>query len=109
MSERYGLSRPVAADTRAAVLRVHGGDGPRVWDRLVLAAGSGKDLERLLAVMEVADPSTRMCGLAQRIRLVTCTSLAAHNAGYVPVADGRSVATVGVPPFVAGVLIPGRG
>ncbi|MEU4557913.1 hypothetical protein AB0F72_05970 [Actinoplanes sp. NPDC023936] len=75
----YGLSRPTVEDARAAVLRVHGGDGPRVWDELVRTAGSDLTLDRLLPVMTVADPTTRLCALALQIRLTSHTHLAAAH------------------------------
>ncbi|MEU8239949.1 hypothetical protein AB0C07_17020 [Actinoplanes missouriensis] len=75
----YGLSRPTVEDARAAVLRVHGGDGPRVWDQLVRTAGSDLTLERLLPVMAGADPITRLCGLALQIRVTSHTQLAAAH------------------------------
>ena len=74
----YGLRLPTVDDARAAVLRVHGGDGPRIWDGLAAAGAVG--LDRLLAAMEAADPTTRLCALALRIRVGTHAHLSvAHG------------------------------
>ncbi|WP_229072938.1 hypothetical protein [Actinoplanes sp. DH11] len=73
----YGLNRPTADDARAAVLRVHGDNGPQIWEQLVRAAGSDTSLDRLLPAMAAADPTTRLCALALRIRVTTHTELAA--------------------------------
>lgn len=80
----YGLARPTLDDARAAVHRVHGPDGPQVWSRLLHAAGmSGAEpdaLERLLPLMASADPVTRLCATALRIRSVSHDSLAVAHA-----------------------------
>jgi hypothetical protein len=73
----YGLVRPTIEDAREAVHRVHAGDGPQVWDHLVRAAGPGASLERLLPAMEAADPVTRLCALALRIRMTAHSELGA--------------------------------
>ncbi|BBH68152.1 hypothetical protein ACTI_48370 [Actinoplanes sp. OR16] len=73
----YGLARPTVDDIRAAVHRVHAGDGPRVWDQLVRTAGPDVTVERLLPAMQAADPTTRLCALALQIRVTAHTQLAA--------------------------------
>ncbi|GGN42512.1 hypothetical protein GCM10010109_73720 [Actinoplanes campanulatus] len=82
-SAPYGLSRPTLDDARAAVLRVHAGDGTRIWNDLLHAAGlTGNEpggLDRMLAVMHDADPSTRLCALAIKIRVTAHTQLAAAH------------------------------
>ncbi|WP_307798324.1 hypothetical protein [Actinoplanes flavus] len=82
-SAPYGLSRPDLDDARAAVLRVHAGDGPRVWNDLLHTAGlTGKEpggLDRMLVVMHGADPSTRLCALALKIRITAHTELTATH------------------------------
>ena len=83
-SQPYGLSRPTLEDARLAVHRAHAADGPRVWHQLLHAAGlSGSEpdaLERLLALMAAADPTTRLCATALRIRVVSHEHLsAAHS------------------------------
>jgi DNA-binding transcriptional LysR family regulator len=69
----YGLARPTMDDARAAVHRVHAGDGPRVWAGLLRAAGTDgtgeHGLDRLIAAMRQADPVSRLCALALTIRL----------------------------------------
>lgn len=80
----YGLARPTLDDARTAVHRVHGADGPQVWDRLLQAAGStGTEpgsLDQILPVMASADPATRLCATALRIRAVSHDHLvAAHS------------------------------
>ncbi|MEU4690243.1 hypothetical protein [Actinoplanes sp. NPDC023714] len=72
----YGLPRPTVEDAREAVYRVHGGDGPRVWDQLVRTAGDST-LERLLPAMQSADPTTRLCALALQIRVTAHSQLTA--------------------------------
>ncbi|MBG0562885.1 hypothetical protein [Actinoplanes aureus] len=82
-SSPYGLSRPTMDDARAAVLRVHAGDGRRIWDQLLHAAGlTGREtddsaLDRLLTQMSTSDATTRLCALALRIRVTSHTHLAA--------------------------------
>ncbi|WP_328477206.1 hypothetical protein OHA21_23915 [Actinoplanes sp. NBC_00393] len=79
-SSPYGLARPTVDDARAAVLRVHAGDGPRVWDQLLHAAGPQPGIERLLDLMATSDATTRLCALALQIRLNSHTHLtAAHD------------------------------
>ncbi|GIE36023.1 hypothetical protein Ait01nite_090680 [Actinoplanes italicus] len=77
----YGLARPTMDDARAAIHRVHAGDGPQVWSRLLKATGltgdEGDGLERMLAAMHDADPTSRLCALALRIRITSHTQLAA--------------------------------
>ncbi|GIE74303.1 hypothetical protein Aph02nite_02530 [Actinoplanes philippinensis] len=77
----YGLPRPTLDDARAAVHRVHAEDGPRVWSHLVRTAGldgsadTSEGLERMLAAMHDADPISRLCALALRIRVTSHTQL----------------------------------
>ncbi|GGN81707.1 hypothetical protein GCM10010112_58420 [Actinoplanes lobatus] len=82
-SAPYGLSRPTLDDARAAVLRVHAGDGARIWNDLLRTAGlTGNEpagLDRMLAVMHDADPSTRLCAVAVKIRVTAYTQLAAAH------------------------------
>ena len=82
----YGLRRPTVDDARQAVYRVHRDAGPAVWSGL-LAAGrtaGGEDdadaLTRLIQAMAEADPITRLCGEALRIRLAAHTHLSAAHA-----------------------------
>ncbi|MEV0901173.1 hypothetical protein [Actinoplanes sp. NPDC049802] len=79
----YGLTLPTMADARAAVHRVHADDGPRIWNDLLRAAGIGENepggLSRLLPVMHNADPTTRLCALALKIRITSHTHLAAAH------------------------------
>lgn len=75
----YGLARPTLDDARAAVHRAHAGDGPRIWHELTRTAGldgtGDGSLERMLAVMNDADPASRLCALALRIRITSHTQL----------------------------------
>ncbi|BEL02191.1 hypothetical protein Q0Z83_003820 [Actinoplanes sichuanensis] len=75
----YGLTRPTMDDARAAVHRVHAGDGPRIWADLLRAAGldgtGDHGLDRLLAVMHQADPVSRLCALALTIRVTSHSQL----------------------------------
>jgi hypothetical protein len=77
----YGLARPTMDDARASISRVHAGDGPQVWKQLLKAAGLTGDetdgLERMLAAMHDADPTSRLCALALRIRITSHTQLTA--------------------------------
>lgn len=79
----YGLRPPTTADARDAVHRVHGADAPRVWAAMLSTAGvTGAEptaFERVLAVMEGADPVTRLCAQALRIRLTSYSCLAAAH------------------------------
>jgi hypothetical protein len=81
----YGLHPPTIADAHDAVHRVHGADGPAVWAGLLAAAGVSGDatqpeaFERLLTVMEAADPVSQLCAHALRIRLTSYTCLAAAH------------------------------
>jgi hypothetical protein len=79
----YGLARPTLDDARTAVHRVHGADGPQVWQRLLHAAGmDGTEpgaLDRLLPLMASADPVTRLCATALRIRSVSHEHLSAAH------------------------------
>jgi hypothetical protein len=81
----YGLNRPTLVDAHDAVRRVHGDDGPRVWQQLIDAAGlSGQETDepsftRLTATMAAADPTTRLCGLALNIRAASYLHLAAAH------------------------------
>lgn len=82
----YGLRRPTLGDARESVLRVHDSDGPAVWAALLQSAGISErqdgehDLARLLDAMEAADPVTRLCAQALRIRVVSFDRLsAAHD------------------------------
>ncbi|WP_430790131.1 hypothetical protein [Actinoplanes sp. G11-F43] len=85
MDAPYGLTRPTFDDAREAVHRVHGDDGPRIWQHLVKAAGlSGHEpdaVDRLLSLMETADPTTRLCATALRIRVTSydCLAVAHHD------------------------------
>lgn len=73
----YGLTRPTLDDARDTVHRVHGADGAQVWRELTrTAAGS---LDELLPVMEAADPTTRLCAVALRIRMTSYDCLAAAH------------------------------
>ncbi|MEU4424931.1 hypothetical protein AB0F81_30290 [Actinoplanes sp. NPDC024001] len=82
----YGLSRPTMDDAQAAIMRVHAGDGRRIWDQLLQAAGltgretDGSALDRLLAMMCKSDATTRLCALALQIRVNSHTHLAAAAA-----------------------------
>jgi hypothetical protein len=77
----YGLERPTMDDARATIHRVHAGDGPQVWSRLLKTAGlTGNEadgLERMIAAMHDADPTSRLCALALRIRITSHTQLTA--------------------------------
>ncbi|MEU8659584.1 hypothetical protein [Actinoplanes philippinensis] len=81
METPYGLARPTLDDARAAVHRVHAEDGPRVWSHLLRTAGldgaadTPEALERMLAAMHDADPTSRLCALALRIRVTSHTQL----------------------------------
>jgi hypothetical protein len=81
----WGLACPTLTDARDAVHRVHADDGPGVWNQLLREAGlrgtetDPDDLERVLGVMTNADPVTRLCALAMRIRLATYTYLSAAH------------------------------
>lgn len=84
MSTPYGLARPTFDDAREAVHRVHGHDGPHVWQTLTKAAGiTGQEpdaLDRLLALMASADQTTRLCATAIQIRITSYDCLAvAHT------------------------------
>lgn len=78
----YGLRRPTIDDVRAAVFRVHGELGPRMWSRtLTLTELGGHEtdddsLERLLVALDAADPVSRLAAQALRIRLRSHTYLA---------------------------------
>jgi hypothetical protein len=78
----YGLERPVVSDARAAVHRVHGADGPAVWQVVTREAGVAgnevdvESLERTLRAMTAADPVSRLCAHALRIRLSAHSHLA---------------------------------
>lgn len=80
----YGLSRPTMGDARAAVHRVHGSLGPRMWSRTLIVTELGghetddDSLERLLVTLDGADPVSRLCAQALRIRLRSHTHLADH-------------------------------
>jgi hypothetical protein len=89
--QRYGLTRPTIDDAHAAVLRVHGPDGPRVWQQLLDTAGlhgqeTGEEsFTRLTAVMAAAGPTTRLCALALNIRATSYLHLsAAHTLTQEP-------------------------
>jgi hypothetical protein len=79
----YGLARPTLDDARASVHRAHAGAGPRVWAQLLRTAGldgaraggDGDGLERMITVMYDADPTSRLCALALRIRITSHTQL----------------------------------
>jgi hypothetical protein len=80
----YGLHRPTMEDARAAVHRVHGDGGARTWARTLTGTEIGghetddDSLERLLLVLDGADPVSRLCAQALRIRLRSHTYLAEH-------------------------------
>ena len=80
----YGLRRPTMDDARAAVYRVHGELGPRMWSRTLTDTELGghesddDSLERLLVALDGADPVSRLCAQALRIRLRAHTVLADH-------------------------------
>jgi hypothetical protein len=80
----YGLHRPTMDDARAAVLRVYGGGGPRMWARTLTVTELGgretddDSLERVLLALDGADPVSRLCAQALRIRLRSHTYLAEH-------------------------------
>lgn len=79
----YGLVRPTLDDARDAVHRVHGPDGPQIWQHLTRAAGvTGREsdaFERVLALMTTADPTTRLCATALQIRISSHDLLAAAH------------------------------
>lgn len=80
----YGLRRPTMDDARAAVYRVHGDLGARMWSRALTATELGghetddDSLERLLVALDAADPVSRLAAQALRIRLRSHTYLADH-------------------------------
>jgi hypothetical protein len=80
----YGLHRPTMDDARAAVHRVYGDGGPRMWTRTLTVTELGghetddDSLERLLLTLDGADPVGRLCAQALRIRLRSHTYLAEH-------------------------------
>lgn len=82
----YGLRRPTVADARESLYRVHGDAAPAVWAELLGAcrlSGAEDDtgsLARLIEAMSAADPVTRLCGEALRIRLASHTHLSAAHA-----------------------------
>src|SRR3712207_3548250 len=82
----YGLHRPTMDDAHDAVPRVHGAPGPHIWTQLLRTAGlSGREadphaIERLLEAMRTADPVSRLCAHALRIRLASHTHLTAAHA-----------------------------
>ncbi|HWS33064.1 MAG TPA: hypothetical protein VN408_10010 [Actinoplanes sp.] len=73
----YGLTRPTVDDARDTVHRVHGADGAQIWQQLAKSAGGS--LDDLLTVMEAADPTTRLCAVALRIRMTSYDCLAAAH------------------------------
>jgi hypothetical protein len=81
----YGLHRPSMHDAREAVHRVHGANGPAVWDRLLTKSGLGThdtddaDLLQLLDTMADLDPVSGLCAQALRIRLASHTHLSAAH------------------------------
>lgn len=85
-AQPYGLQRPTTHDARDALHRVHGADGPAVWNRLLSQPGitaadtSDAGLLRLVEAMAKLDPVSRLCAQALRIRLAAHTHLsAAHH------------------------------
>jgi hypothetical protein len=80
----YGLHRPTMDDAREAVYRVHGDLGPRMWSRTLTDTGLGghetddDSLECVLVALDGADPVSRLCAQALRIRLRSHTYLADH-------------------------------
>ena len=81
----YGLRRPTMADAHEATHRVHGDAGAAVWAGLLKAAaltGNETDqpaLDRLLQAMSAADPVSRLCAHALRIRVGSYDHLAAAH------------------------------
>jgi hypothetical protein len=82
----YGLRRPTVADARQAVYRVHGDTAPAIWRSLLSGSrlsGDEEDtasLTRLIETMTAADPVTKLCAEALRIRLASHTHLSAAHA-----------------------------
>lgn len=82
----YGLRRPTVADARQAVHRVHGDTAPEIWPGLLAGcrlSGDEEDagsLTRLIEAMTAADPVTKLCAEALRIRLASHTHLSAAHA-----------------------------
>lgn len=81
----YGLRHPTMADAREAIHRVHGDAGAAVWAGLLTTAAVTGDetdeqaFDRLLRAASAADPVSRLCAHALRIRAGSYTHLAAAH------------------------------
>jgi hypothetical protein len=81
----YGLRRPTMTDARDAIRRAHGDAGAAVWSGLLKTAAVTGDetdeqsFDRLLRAAAAADPVSRLCAHALRIRVGSYTHLAAAH------------------------------
>ena len=82
----YRLARPTLPEARAALHGLYGPHTADIWQNLLFSAGlTGAEttpgsLDRLLAVMQTADPITRLCARGLQVRVAAYEQLARAHA-----------------------------